>query len=295
VVPYWRPHFERRRRTILGRPWWRERLGADHERIVAHVRDRIAAEGPLQSKDFDHDRRGEPGGWWAWKPQKAALEFLWHTGELAITRRIHFQKVYDLTERVLPHVVQLPAPDDEAHAEWACRSALDRLGIATPGEIAAFWRAIDIPAAKQWCAAAAARGEIVPVRVEAASGERPQQAYAPADWQQRLRRTPEAPDRLRILAPFDPILHDRRRTRRWFGFEYNFEAFVPAAQRRYAYYVLPILERDRLVGRLDPERAGTGVRARRVWWEPGVRPTRARRARLQAALERLSACIAPQD
>src|SRR5262245_19105996 len=125
-------------------------MGPDFGAVCTHVHERIEREGPLQSKDFQHDRRGETGGWWEWKPQKTALEYLWQTGDLAIARRVHFQKVYDLTERVLPEAVRLPAPAPAEHIDWACRTALDRLGIVTAGEIAAFWSAVDLAAAKQW-------------------------------------------------------------------------------------------------------------------------------------------------
>ena len=293
--PHWRWRFEARRRGIAKSAWWQARLGPKSAAVCAHVRERIRDEGPRQSKDFETEEKMQPGGWWGWKPQKAALEYLWHTGELAIARRIHFQKVYDLTERVLPDATALPAPDPAAHIEWACTTALDRLGVATAGEIAAFWDLIDLATAKRWCNEALARGEIVAVRLESEDGARPQTAFAPADWQRRLRRAPDPPERLRVLAPFDPVVRNRRRTRRLFGFDFRFEAFVPAAHRRHGYYVLPILERDRLVGRLDPApRQDDGVvRARKVWWEPGVRATQARRRALVDALDRLSACIDP--
>ena len=236
---------------------------------------------------------GEAGGWWEWKPQKTALEYLWQTGELAIARRVHFQKVYDLTEHVLWEATRLPAPALEEHVDWACRTALDRLGIATAGEIAAFWSVTDLAAAKQWCERKRGQGEIVAVLVEPEDGGRPQLAAAPANWQRRLRRVPDPPQRLRVLAPFDPVVRDRRRTRLLFGFDFRFEAFVPASERRHGYYVMPILEGDRLVGRIDPEprRDDGAVRARRVWWESGVRATRDRRRGLDDALARLSECL----
>jgi uncharacterized protein YcaQ len=89
-----------------------------------------------------------------------------------------------------------------------------------------------------------------------------------------------------VLAPFDPILRDRKRAARLFGFDYRFEAFVPAARRRYGYYVLPVLEGDRLVGRLDPrhDRDRGALVVERIWWEPGTRATRARTHRLEQGL-----------
>jgi uncharacterized protein YcaQ len=290
--PHWQHRFAAHRAKIERNAWWRARLGSDAAAACAAVRQRIRAEGPLQSRDFESPPRGRDGAWWGWKPQKAALEYLWHTGELAITRRENFQKVYDLTERVLPAAVALPAPSPSAHLEWACSTALERLGVATASELAAFWQAVDLAAVRAWCRAREREGRIVAVRVASADGSRPVAAWTWPDWRARLRRGRACPADLRLLAPFDPILRDRRRTQRLFGFDYRFEGFVPAPRRRFGYYVLPILEGDRLVGRLDPRSPGTDgtVRPRRVWWESGIRPTRARERALETALERLSAC-----
>lgn len=299
--PYWRPRFERYKQRVRSNKWWVRRIGDDADRIITHVRDRIERDGPLQSRDFEHDRKGEPGGWWAWKPHKAVLEYLWRSGELAIARRVNFQKVYDLTERVLPEVHHADAPPHEAHVDWACRSALDRLGVATPAEVAAFWKAITVAEASAWCADAARRGEIDCVMVESEDADAPsRRAFAVAKWRERLRHRLQAdgpPDRLRLLSPFDPVVRDRKRLRRLFDFEYRFEAFVPAPKRVYGYYVLPIMERDRFVGRVDPKfhRAERWLEIQRVWWEPGVRSSRRRLAALEAAVNRLAVSIGAEE
>jgi uncharacterized protein YcaQ len=172
---------------------------------------------------------------------------------------------------------------------------LERLVIATPKELAEFWAAIDPARAKAWCEAAVREGRIVPVLVEPLNeGEsKPRPAYALPDWERRLKRLPEPPPLTRLLSPFDPVLRDRARALRLFGFDYRFEAFVPEPQRRFGYYVLPVLEGDRLVGRIDPkfERAEGLLKVRRVYWEPGVRATRARVKSLQEAAERLASFI----
>jgi uncharacterized protein YcaQ len=266
----------------------------------------------MLSRDFEHNRNGEPPpeeGWWGWKPQKAALEYLWRRGDLSVVKRINFQKVYDLTERVFPQQHASPAPDLEEHIDWACRSALERLAFATPAEIAAFWNAIDLAQARAWCHIAAQIGEIVPVTLESADESKPRTAFALADWEVRLKRVPrELPEagagRIRLLSPFDPVLRDRKRTARLFNFDYTFEAFTPAPKRRYGYYVLPMLQGDQLIGRLDPKfHRAPGGRGRRpggrggvleikgVWWEPKVQPTKIRQMLLDDALARLAAFI----
>src|SRR4249920_2752552 len=116
-------------------------MGATPEHTVAHVYARIEREGPLRSSDFERTADKPATGWWDWTPEKAALEFLWHTGKLTISNRDRFQKIYDLTERVFPEAHVKNSPNDEEHIEWACRFALERLGVATPAELAAYFRA----------------------------------------------------------------------------------------------------------------------------------------------------------
>ncbi len=290
---HWKPRFAHYETKLRQGRWWGPRLGDQPERTLAQVRDRIAREGPLRSQDFEHDRQGQAAGWWDWKPQKAALEYLWFTGKLMVARREKFQKVYDLTERVLPEAVRLAAPAEAEHIEWACRTAFERLVIATAKEIADFWHAITLAQAGQWCERAAKSGELVAVMVESANGETPRSSFALSDWQTRLRKLPGAPDRMRLLSPFDPVIRDRARLARLFGFDYRFEAFVPEPKRQYGYYVLPILEGEQLVGRIDPkfQRERGALEIRKVFWEPTIKVTKARKKQLDEALARLANLI----
>lgn len=290
--PHWRHRFEGRE---MG-SWVRLKLGKDGQRVLAEVRRRIEREGPLMSKDFEsHGHKA--GAWWDWKPARAALEHLWRTGELSIAARVNFHKVYDLTERVLPNVREMPTPDRDEHEAWACRTALDRLGVATPREVAQFWNAIDATRAAAWCTRARREGEIERVMVEAHDGSAPREAYAVRDWRERAARAREGAGRegagLRLLSPFDPLVRDRARCRRLFGFDYTFEAFVPERKRKYGYYVLPILDGDRLVGRLDPklDRERSRLAIRGVWWEPGARATKTLQRRLDDAVGRYAGFV----
>jgi hypothetical protein len=286
---HWKPRFGRAMARIETHPWWEERMGGRPGEVLDHVRERIRAEGPLKSSDFEHEA-GERGTWWAWKPAKAALEALWHAGELAIAGRDHFAKRYDFAERVHPEAHARPMPDEDEQVEWACATASERLVVFTPRELATYWDDIGVQEARQWCEDALKDGRIVAVEVESADGSEPQAALALADWKARLKRAPEAPDRTRLLCPFDPILRDRARCLRRFGFDYRFEAFTPAPKRLYGYYVLPILEGERLVGRLDPKlhRDKGILEVRGLWWEKGIRPTKARKKGLMDSLERLA-------
>jgi hypothetical protein len=290
---HWKPRFARERERIWRKSWWLERMGDEPDKVIAQVRERIVHEGALRSVDFEHQGRVASTSWWGWKPQKAALEYLWSTGELMVARREKFQKVYDLTERVLPECSRAPQPTEREHVEWACRTALERLVVATPKEIAEFWQTIGIAQAKAWCEAQARAGVVTPVMVESSDGAKGRAGFALADWERRLGGLPAPPACTRLLSPFDPVLRDRARARRLFNFDYRFEAFVPGAQRQYGYYVLPILEGDRLVGRLDPkfDRSDDALHIRQVYWEPGIRVTLARRRGLEKAVRQLAQLI----
>ncbi|WP_235829674.1 winged helix-turn-helix domain-containing protein [Frigidibacter oleivorans] len=282
-LPFWQMRFRRSEARIRAR--WREWQGAEFEGQLDAVLDRIRDGGPVAGGDLSDDTPRE-AGWWNWHPSKTALEFLWHTGRLAVTRRDGFTKVYDLAERVYPAT---DPPEDTAVIDWACGAALDRLGFATSGEIAAFWAKVTPEEAKDWCHDALARGEIEPIRVEGADGS-PRRAFARPGWRAAAEAAPEPPGRVRILSPFDPALRDRARAERLFGFHYRIEIFVPEAKRRWGYYVFPVMEGDRLIGRVDARarRAEGCLRVAAFWPEPGVRMGAGRSQRLEAELDRLA-------
>lgn len=287
---HWKPRFAKTDARLRRSKWFTHRMGATPDETLRHVYGRIEREGPLQTSAFERTADKPATGWWDWAPEKAALEFLWHTGRLAIHGRDRFQKIYDLTERVFPSAHVVAAPPNEEHIDWACREALVRVGVATPGELAAFFDAISISEAAAWCRQAVINGHATAVTVAACDGSKPRKAVAVVDWRRRIRRIGAAPDRIRLLAPFDPIIRDRKRAQRLFNFDYRFEAFTPASKRKYGYYVLPILEGDSLVGRLDPrhDRDGETLIVDGVWWENGVKPTKVRKRKLVAALEVLA-------
>lgn len=283
--PYWKHRFARARATLAER--WRSWHENGFETYVEHVLERVRAEGRLMARDFEQEAGKRPaGGWWNWHPEKTALEYHWRTGALAIAGREGFQKVYDLTERVIPARHRGGEATPDAFLDWACTSALERLGFATSGEIAAFWDLVTPEEAKGWVEAN--RDRLEPVLIECV-GSKPRASHAFAGSAAIFDSLPAAPARLRVLSPFDPLLRDRARAERLFGFNYRIEVFVPAEKRVYGYYVFPILEGDRMVGRIDMKadrKAGT-LDVRRLWLEPGVRASGGRLAALDAELARL--------
>ena len=284
--PYWKLRFERERDAVERR--FRRWHGDAHQNELERVLGLVRAQGPVMARDLAEARARPAGGWWDWHLGKTALEFLWRTGRLAIARRHGFQKVYDLAERVIPEAVRQREPDHDALVDWACRAALERLGIASAGEIARLFGLVTIEEAKAWCERNLG-GAAVGAIVGCANGAPPRKLLARPDLEQLLASLREPPARLRVLSPFDPLLRDRARLERLFAFDYRIEVFVPAGRRRYGYYVFPLLEGDRLIGRLDmrAERAAGVIQVNALWMEPRTRLTPARARRLGAELERL--------
>ena len=280
--PHWRLRFLRDEEKLASR--WRK-WGREFAHKTDEVLRHIADHGPCSSAELGTDETRPAGGWWNWHPSKAALEYLWRTGRLSVARRDGFRKVYDLTENVIPRQ-HLRARYDEAESvEWACASALDRLGFATSGEIAAFWGLVTPEESKAWVVAALDRGEVLEVEIAQSDGRRRRSLIRPRSLDENV---PSPTGRLRILSPFDPALRDRKRAERLFGFSYRIEVFVPQARRTYGYYVFPILEGDRLVGRIDmkADRDRDRLDVKALWPEQGVSFGRGRTASLKTALGR---------
>ncbi len=266
--------------------WRRDGFEQKFETVLQHIRDH----GPVGSSDVGKDEKKGSGGWWDWHPSKTALEYLWRSGALTVVGRDGFQKRYDLTERVIETQLcpgNLHCDANET-VDWLCNAALDRLGFATSGELAAFWDTVSAAEAKSWCQQALTQGEIEEICVECADG-RERKVFARPGLCEHAAAMPDAPGRIRVLSPFDPMLRDRNRAERLFGFHYRIEVFVPEPKRIYGYYVFPLLEGHRLIGRIDmkAQRDRGLLRIRSVWPERSVRWSDARTRRLQAELDRV--------
>lgn len=286
--PQWSLRFDRSRARLTERwkKWRGEAYRDELDRVLAHVRDH----GSVRSADLMRDAdRGQTGGWWNWHPSKAALEFLWQTGALAIEARQGFQKIYNLTDRCFPDAVAAPQPAEQDAVDWFCDAAMDRLGFATTGEIAAFWAHVTPVEARDWAARRLTTGEIEEIEIEQVDGSY-RRSYARPGAPVAAAALAPPPGRLRVLSPFDPALRDRKRAERLFGFHYRIEIFVPEAKRQYGYYVFPLLEGDKMVGRIDmkTDRPNGVLNVTRLWLEPGVAASKGRLARLDAELNRMA-------
>lgn len=244
------PVFAFRRERFRHHPWWGDVIGA-HPELVTEVMRRITAEGPLRSADFDGPTKG---GWWAHKPVKKVIVALWSSGELAIRERRAFQRTFDLAERVIPAEYR---GRDLSHADALrvlVRKALDGHGWADYGTIGRTWRLLrQGKAVQQALQELEAAGAVVRCALVEDGGKRAGGWIQPDDLAlaARLARVRPAEDDGVLLSPFDPVLWERSRVQRLFGFDQVLEIFKPAPQRKYGYYCLPVLAGERLVARLD--------------------------------------------
>lgn len=282
TYPYWQRQFGRLGEKT-GR-WAQTRSMVDAEGL-ASIRARIEAEGPLSTHAFDTKKTSKE--MWARPPHKLALDHMWYAGELATSHRTNFTKYYDLSERVIPDHVRDATVDDAGQIDWLCRSALERLGFGSEGDVMRFWGATALGEVKAW--KRSVDRELVDVEIGCAD-RTTLILFAPANIEERLAKLPAPTSRLRILNPFDPAVRDRARLARLFGFDFRIEIFVPAAKRKWGYYVMPILEGDRFVGRIEAkaDRKKGALTVHNVWPEHGVRWGPARWRKLEAEIDRLA-------
>jgi hypothetical protein len=267
------------------------RMRAEHPTEMDALLARIRDEGPMRASDFPREDP-TPGGWWQWKPEKRWLEAWFVLGELMVTRRERFQRIYDVAERVLD---KLDPPYAESELEPSSirqRFILDSvrtLGIAQVRWIADYYRLKPGVTAAE-LEPLLATGELLMVEVKGW----PAPGYVHRDHagllgqavRGRLRGTHTA-----LLSPFDPVVWDRARALAMFGFEYTIECYTPAPKRRYGYYVLPILHRGELVGRLDAKahRAEGVFEIKALYLEPWVMPDARMLGELTDAIHRTAA------
>ena len=279
TLPAWQRQF--RRMEKKARHWYTEVSDSD---LMEQIKARIRTEGALSTHAFDTKIEG-PKEMWARPPHKRALDFMWLTGDLATCFRKDFTKFYNLPERVFPEALRNRHMSETAELDWLLRKAIDHIAIGTAGEIQRFWDASSSVETKNWLKTA----NLVPVDVQNTDGTTTQ-CFGAADIESRLAGLTPPSSRLRILNPFDPVTRDRLRLARLFGFEYRIEMFVPAAKRQWGYYVYPILEGDRFVGRIEAKsnRAQSELRVIGFWPEPGVKWPASRFQKLDAELDRLA-------
>lgn len=271
------PHF---RRVMEGKGHWgtHDHALRVHADLVEPVLERIRAEGPLASRDFEGQGRG---GMWNWKPAKMVLDALWDNGVLAIAGRRGFQRAYDLVERVIPRRwLDAPTPSEDETLRTLALLAVGARGALTEAAIREHWRLKGGKARlHHHLLALVDEGRLREVHVD--DGGAP--FYVLPDTELD---GPGAPPVL--VCPFDNLVWDRPLLERLFGFRHVIEVYKREHERAYGYYVLPLLAGDRFLGRADlkADRAEGVLRIRRFTREPGAR------GNVEAKLERAAARLA---
>ncbi|WP_437608972.1 winged helix-turn-helix domain-containing protein [Erwinia sp. V71] len=243
---------------------WVADYAQEIEALLAH----IASNGPVRSADFATAPGHQPG-WWSWKPHKRHLENLFTAGELMVTERRNFQRVYDLRSRVLPDWDDgLHLLDEEDAVQQMLYNSMRSLGIFRAEWLADYYRIKRAPV-KAVLAQALESGEVVAVTVEKLGDMYLHQSLLP------LLEKPLNATHTALLSPFDPVVWDRRRALELFAFDYRIECYTPEAKRKFGYFVLPLLHRGALKGRLDAKmlRKEQVLQIKGCWLEEGVKVT----------------------
>jgi uncharacterized protein YcaQ len=256
----------------------------DNRDMIDWLRAELADKGPLPASAIEHDANKRSGPWWGWSDVKVGLEVLFRWGELVSGGRIRFERTYALPEQVLPREVI------EAHVsrEDALRTLLEQSvrahGVGTAKDFADYFR-LKSTDALPGLRDLEEEGVIVPVTVRGwEQGGRPAKA-----WVHRDASIPRRIEATALLSPFDPVVWERARAERTFGFRYRIEIYTPQPKRIYGYYVLPLLIDDRLVGRIDlkSDRQNGALRVQASWSEPDAPAETA--ARLAPLLREIAA------
>ncbi len=247
------------------------------EPLMKLVIRRIATEGPLMAKDFEHT--GKKIGEWQPKPAKRALEYLFMQGDLMVPCRVNFHKVYDLTERVLPAGTDTTLPDPQEYARFLITRYLRANGLGQPAEIAYLLSGTK-PLVSATLQDMVSSGELLQIRVAG-------QLYYALPDSLKLLSKPLARSKLKILSPFDNLVIQRNRMKSLFGFDYLIECYVPESKRQYGYFSLPILWDGKLVARMDckTERKESLLHIHHLAIEPTVLKTDALLLALRSELE----------
>ena len=219
------------------------RVAQEQPELIERVLALVAERGPLRGAEASVESPARAArAMWEWSEGKNALEYLFYEGRISTAKRVRFERLYDLTERVLPQsVLELPTPSEQEAQRELVRIAAGRLGVATEDDLGDYFR-LPRKASRARVSELREAGELQQVRVE---------AWSASGFALRKLRAPKAIRARALLSPFDSAIWSRKRTTRLFGFDYRLEIYVPAAKRVYGYYVLPFLLGDTLVARVD--------------------------------------------
>ena len=255
------PYYGARRRGIRaqGQRWHKV-----SQRACDEVLARLRTDGPLNATQLGGAKAGGP--WWDWSEVKIAAEWLLDTGDAVCVRRAGWRRIYDLPDRVIPKPLLDAEPTDAECLAYLVGVAARALGVATYADLTDYHRLngsglrAGQPALLDEAALAAG---LTPVTISAGRGK-PQRAWADPGALAWLDAGGRGTHRTTLLSPFDPLVWDRKRTLRMFGFEHSLEAYVPREKRVHGYFAMPLLAGGQLLGRVDPARSGKTLIARQA-------------------------------
>lgn len=213
------------------------------KKTMKWVMDRIRDEGPLKSRDFEAPENQSKAGWWDWKPAKWALQRLFFFGEIMVSHRDGFQRVYDLRERVLPEGIDTTTPTMDEYARYLVLNAIRAHGFARPAEMHYLRKGMGNHVRKA-VHALRETGDILPLQIKGVKGD----FFSTAE---QLNSPVRVANKVKLLSPFDNAVIQRDRISDVFGFDFQIECYVPKPKRKYGYYCLPILFGDQFYGRMD--------------------------------------------
>jgi uncharacterized protein len=217
------------------------RFGRERRAFIEAVRREVEARGPLSAGELEDGGKGR-GSWWGWSDGKRALEWLFWAGQVTTATRRGFERVYDVPDRVLPReTLDAPTPSPEDAQRLLLKHAIRALGVASERCLRDYFR-LETADAKARIPELVEAGDLLPVAVEGWSAP----VYLDPDY-----RMPRRIDARALVSPFDPVVWERTRAERLFGFRYRIEIYTPAEKREFGYYCLPFLLGDRLVARVD--------------------------------------------
>ncbi len=227
---------------------WLDKWIKEHRSLIRKVKARVKKDGPLAASDFQDVKHRKRGPWWDWKPAKMALEALFWQGDLMIKERRKFQRIYDITERVLPENVDITKPSEEQEKKFFIRKALNAMGIATIQDINKY---IGISGRlNKWVDQMLKLGQILELTIKGLN----KSYYILTKGLEEIRKSKTVISlRVSFLSPFDNSIILRDRTSALFNFDYSLEAYVPKTKRKYGYFCLPILWQNQLIGKIDPK------------------------------------------
>jgi len=250
----------------------------DPIKVVARAHDHIlwSRKNQYRTKQLEHLLARD----------RAVFEHFCHDACLLPMEFLPFWQDYDLAERMFPADYRKKKVSEPERIQWLAVNALQRMGFGTAGDMMRFWEACSLSDMQQWCEDNQSRLQFV--QIESVTGES-NKAFILKEQRSRIANPPKPSNRLRIINPFDPLVRDRKRLEKIFGFEYTIEMYTPKDKRQYGYYVYPLLEYDRFVGRIEVRHSSESnlLHVDNLWPEEGIRFGKGRMQKLESELERL--------